>query len=213
MPTNFNIATLMSRVIVLLIAFTVHELAHAWIADLLGDDTPRRNGRLTLNPLSHLDVIGSLMLIVAGFGWAKPVPINPSALLKRNPNGVLYVALAGPVSNMLLALVGAVPFQLNLISVSGPGGRIIPTPSQFLLEFVFLNIILAVFNLIPIFPLDGEKVLTYLLPPPMRGTMDRVRPFGPLILIALIFLAPSLGIDFLQLFVGLPARYLFQLLV
>ena len=107
---------LLARVIVLAIAFTVHEFAHAWTADHFGDDTPRINGRLTLNPLAHLDPIGSLLLLVAGFGWAKPVPVNPYALGKSSPLAMMWVSLAGPMSNFLMAILAAIPVRIALAS-------------------------------------------------------------------------------------------------
>src|SRR5512139_2451174 len=109
-------STLICRIIVLLTAFSVHEFAHAWTANYFGDDTPRQNGRLTLNPLAHLDPIGSIVLLFAGFGWAKPVPVNPYALERRSPAALMWVSLAGPLSNLLMALIAAIPFRLGLIS-------------------------------------------------------------------------------------------------
>lgn len=206
------LSTLISRVFILVIAFTVHELAHAWTADQLGDDTPRRAGRLTLNPLAHLDPLGSLLLVVAGFGWAKPVPINPYALEKRTPAGTMLVSAAGPASNLVLALLASVPFQMGLLSpVRGAG--LLPTASGFLLEFIFINIILLFFNLIPVSPLDGEKVLEYFLPPSGRATLYRLRPYGPMILLGLVFLLPFIGLDVLQWFIFQPAISLVRILV
>jgi Zn-dependent protease len=210
---GLDIATLISRAIILVIAFTAHEFAHAASADWFGDDTPRLNGRLTLNPLVHLDPLGSLLLLVAGFGWARPVPVNPYALERRNPYAPMWVALAGPLSNLLLAVLAAIPFRLGLVSLFGPSGEILPTPSQFLAEFIFLNLILLLFNLIPIFPLDGEKVLTYLLPADSRGTLEQIRPYGPMILMLLIFIGPWLGLDLLTLVIGQPVRALFSILI
>ena len=111
-----DLPTLISRIFTLIIAFTVHEFSHAKVADWFGDDTPRMNGRLTLNPLKHLDIFGSLMLIIAGFGWAKPVPVNPYALGRRSPSAYMWVSLAGPASNLLMAIVAAAPLRLNWIS-------------------------------------------------------------------------------------------------
>src|SRR5512136_1219703 len=114
---NLDPATLIARLIVLVITFTIHEFAHAWTATQLGDETPRQYGRLTLNPLAHLDPMGSLLLLVAGFGWAKPVPINPYALNRRTPAAVMWVSLAGPFSNLVMATLAAVPFRMGLVSV------------------------------------------------------------------------------------------------
>ena len=102
---NLSVPVLISRIITLLIAFTVHEFAHAATADALGDSTPRLHGRLTLNPLAHLDMMGTITLLFAGFGWAKPVPINPYELRRKTSAGVMLVSIAGPVSNLLLALI------------------------------------------------------------------------------------------------------------
>ena len=107
MPFSFDVLYYILNAIILLIALPIHEFAHAWTADRFGDDTPRMNGRLTLNPLAHLDVIGSLMMIVVGFGWAKPVPVNPYVLSRRSPSALMWVALAGPISNFLQAVIGA----------------------------------------------------------------------------------------------------------
>lgn len=108
--------TLISRIFILIIALTVHEFAHAWSATLFGDETPRQYGRLTLNPLSHLDIMGSLMLLIAGFGWAKPVPVNPYVLNRRSPSALMWVSLAGPMSNFLLAGLAAIPLRFGWIS-------------------------------------------------------------------------------------------------
>src|SRR3990170_8923316 len=104
-------AELIARAIVLILAFTVHEFAHAFVADYFGDDTPRSMGRLTLNPLVHLDPIGSLLLLVVGFGWAKPVQINPFVLERRSSAAMMLVSLAGPLSNFLMAVLAAIPFR------------------------------------------------------------------------------------------------------
>jgi Zn-dependent protease len=205
-----DLPTFFSAAITLVIAFTVHEFAHAWTADRLGDNTPRQNGRLTLNPLVHLDLLGTLMLLFAGFGWAKPVPINPMALRRR---GVMLVAAAGPLSNLLLAVLAAIPFQTGLLGLVGPATRLLPSLSSFLQLFIFVNLILLLFNLIPISPLDGEKVLSYFLPSSGQETMYRLRPYGPMILMGLILLARFGQFDLLGLLIRTPANRLFSLLV
>ena len=137
-------ADLIARAIVLIIAFTVHEFAHAFTADYFGDDTPRSQGRLTLNPLAHLDPIGSLLLLVAGFGWARPVQINPYILQRHSPAAPMYVALAGPLSNLILAALAAIPLRFGLFDINlfDPGSRFFPETSYVLSWFVLLNLIL-----------------------------------------------------------------------
>ena len=211
---NLDPATLISRLIILVIAFTIHEFAHAWTATMFGDDTPRLNGRLTLNPISHLDPLGSLLLLVAGFGWAKPVPINPYALQRRSSAAVMWVSLAGPLSNLLMAIAGAIPFRLGLVPLMpGFGGGILPTPSQFLYEFIFINLLLMLFNLIPLAPLDGEKVFAYFLPRNWVRVMEQIQPYGPVILMALLFVGPFFHLDILGWIIGPPMQALFNLLV
>lgn len=187
-------STLISHLVVLLVAFTVHEFAHAWTANYFGDTTPEANGRLTLNPLAHLDPIGSLLLLVAGFGWAKPVPINPYALNRRASSAVMWVSLAGPLSNLLMAIVAAIPFRLGIFSVNdamtalfSARSHILPTLPQLLYTFVQINLILMLFNLIPLAPLDGDKIAEYFFPASWSRVLDRIRPFGPVILLVLVF--------------------------
>jgi len=177
------------------IGLTVHEFCHAKRADMAGDRTPRLNGRVTLNPLAHYDLIGSSMLLLFGFGWGKPVPINPLAF--RHPRSdTIAVSLAGVVSNLVLAVLFALPLRLGFA-----GAYTMP-----LAMIVYLNLILAVFNLIPIPPLDGSHVLEMLLP---VKTHRRLAQFyarnGQWLFIALIALIFT-GV------IGLPIRLLFQLL-
>lgn len=202
-----------SVIITLLIAFTVHEFAHAWTADRLGDDTPRLQGRLTLNPLAHLDLVGTLMLIVAGFGWAKPVPVRPEVLQRRTPAGMMLVAAAGPFSNLVMALLASVPFQFGLVDRIAPRGDLFPTFSNLFLTFIIINLLLFFFNLLPIFPLDGEKVLHYFLPPNGKLTMLRLRPYGTMILLGAILLSRVGGINLFGVLIGTPAQFVLNLLV
>jgi Zn-dependent protease len=210
---DLTLATLISRLVILAVAFSVHEFAHAWMAVYFGDETPRMQGRLTLNPLAHLDPIGSLMLLVAGFGWAKPVQVNPYALMRSSANAMMLVALAGPVSNFLLALFGSIPFQTGVLAWNGARGAIFPTASQFLSEFVFINLLLTFFNLIPLFPLDGEKILMHFLPPDGQRVMDRIRPYSTFILLGLVFILPQLGLDVLGWLILTPTRFFLNLFV
>jgi Zn-dependent protease len=166
----------------LVIGITVHEAAHAASAYLLGDDTAYRDGRVTLNPASHLDVLGSLMLLMAGFGWGRPTPVMPSKL-RGGVFGPVAVALAGPVSNLLIVAVCA---GLFLVSV-------FRDPSSFLFILVamvaFTNALLFVFNLIPIPPLDGAKVIFPFLPRALDGFVDFMNQYGPFILLGLILVS------------------------
>jgi len=213
---DLNLPTLISRIFVLLTAFAVHEFAHAWTADRFGDPTPRNNGRLTLNPMAHLDPMGSLMLIVAGFGWAKPVPVNPYILARRSSAAMMWVALAGPASNLIMALIAAIPFQLGLVTAFDAfanTGTILPSLDKLLWEFVYINLLLMLFNLIPLPPLDGEKILYYLLPASGQRVMDNIRPYGPMLLLAVVFAGPLLGINILGSIIGPPLSALMSVLV
>lgn len=142
----------------LLLSLAVHEFAHAITADKLGDPTPRYQGRVTLNPLSHLDPVGTIMLLVVGFGWGKPVMFDPYNL-KKPVRDTAIIALAGPTSNLLICVVFAILWRLG-------GSALLTAPALALLiaSVISLNVMLAVFNMVPVFPLDGEKVLTALLP-------------------------------------------------
>ncbi|MBN1669291.1 MAG: site-2 protease family protein [Anaerolineales bacterium] len=213
-------STLIARLVVLATAFTVHEFAHAWTADRFGDNTPRVNGRLSLNPLVHLDPMGSLLLLVAGFGWAKPVPVNPYVLNRRSPAALMWVSLAGPLSNFLMALIAAIPFRLDLVSYQQAvsdsytaGQHLLPTLPQFLFEFIAINLVLMLFNLIPLAPLDGDKIAAYFFPPAWAETLERIRPYGPLLLLALFMAGPLIGIDIIGWMIRPAMNFLFDLLV
>lgn len=162
--SSLDFYTIAIRVIVTLIALPIHEYAHAYAAYRMGDYTAARQGRLTVNPLAHLDPIGSVAMLLFGFGWAKPVPINP--LNFENPKkSMMLSALAGPLSNLGLALVSMIIFKFTYIPIYfGIYGAFISTVQTFLLIMISININLAVFNLIPIPPLDGSRVATYFLP-------------------------------------------------
>jgi Zn-dependent protease len=194
---NLSPATLISRILTLLIALTIHEFSHAFVADRLGDDTPRNAGRLTLNPLKHLDFIGSLLLIVAGFGWAKPVPVNPWKLRQRSSAALMLVSLAGPASNFVMAVLAALVLRTGLVPNTS-SASFLPSPVAFLLTFIIINLLLMLFNLIPFAPLDGEKVLEYLLPEPLKNGFIKIQPYGPFILLALMFVLPRFGIDIIS---------------
>jgi Zn-dependent protease len=167
----------------LLLAVTVHEVAHGWVADRLGDPTARRLGRLTLNPLPHIDPIGALAFVLAGFGWAKPVPVDARNL--RHPRrDMALVAAAGPVSNFLLAFVGLVAYRVMAGTVADP---FFADPLMGVLRYVYVfNLGLAIFNLIPLPPLDGGHFLPYFLPPGSRELLRTLEQYGPMLLILLV---------------------------
>lgn len=161
-----------------LVAVTVHEFAHALVADRLGDPTARRLGRLTLNPLAHLDVLGTIFFVLFRFGWARPVPVNPRNF--ANPRqGMLQVALAGPLANVTVA------FAVGLfLKTQGPPG---PPWGQLAAMVVLINVVLAVFNLIPIPPLDGSRILEGLLPVEQAIAYRRIQPYGTVIILVLLY--------------------------
>ena len=211
---NLSSSVLISRILTLLIAFTIHEYTHARVAMLFGDDTARQAGRLTLNPLSHLDPIGSLLLVLFGFGWAKPVPINPEIIRQKSKAGVMLVSLAGPFSNLALAVIGALPLRfLGVSPYASSVAHIFPTLGEFLVEFVFLNLTLWLFNLLPFAPLDGEKVLEFLLPESAQPVLASIRPYGILILLALIYVTPLLGFDAFNTLIGTPVLNIARFLI
>ena len=177
-----DLQSLLVLIPVILVTISIHEFAHAKVADVLGDPTPRLAGRLTLNPIKHIDPIGFLMLIVVRFGWAKPVPINPYNF-KDPKQGSLYVSLAGPLSNFFTAWFCGVILKF----VPQAFWMEVPLLFSILSFFIWINLALGVFNLIPIPPLDGSHVLEALLPPSAYHVMYNLQRYGFLILIAIYY--------------------------
>lgn len=170
------------RFVALVLAITVHEFSHGFVATLFGDDVPRRAGRLTLNPLKHLDPLGTIMILVGPIGWGRPMPINPRGM--RNPNlGWALSSLAGPVSNVLAATVVAALYGML-------GGELDQTAFRYVLTFIVINVLLAVFNLLPVPPLDGFGVVFGLVPRPLKVALSPLLSYGPLLLLAVLFLPP-----------------------
>ncbi|HAY85649.1 MAG TPA: site-2 protease family protein [Chloroflexi bacterium] len=210
---NFSLAEIISLLVVLLVAFPIHELAHAVSADYFGDDTPRVHGRLTLNPLAHLDLFGSLTLVLLGFGWAKPVPVNEYTLASRSRSAPALVALAGPASNLVLGLLSGALLSTGLLPAPLVASRYIPTAYEVLYIFTVINFVLFFFNLIPLFPLDGEKVLTRLLPYEWAVKYEGLRRFSLGPLIVFIWLLPALGVPVVNWLVFTPAVWLVRIFV
>ena len=201
---DFSLPVLITRAVTLLVAFTFHEFAHALVATALGDGTPKTYGRLTLNPLVHLDPMGTITLLFAGFGWAKPVPVDPYAVTRKTKAGMMLVSLAGPVTNLLLGVLAAIPLRFGWVPLTTSISKIVPSLGEFLLEFLFLNLSLFLFNLLPLAPLDGEKIITYFLPEHWAKGYDRIRPYSPFILMVFVFVLPALGVNVIDVIIGQP---------
>lgn len=185
---NGNFLVIIAFVIGILIAITVHEYAHAWAAVRAGDMTPKLAGRLTLNPLAHLDPIGTIFLLLAGFGWGKPVPINPFNLPHPQRSQAL-ISLAGPFANIILAIIIAIPIRLFNFHII-PDTIASELIMNFLDTIIMLNLLLAVFNLIPIPPLDGSKVLFAFTSQETQVAIEAIGPWILFSLLALAFLTP-----------------------
>ena len=193
--------------VALIVAITIHEFAHAFAADRLGDPTPRIQGRLTLNPLSHLDPLGTLMILFVRFGWGKPVQFDPFNLENPKRDSAI-ISLAGPVSNIILALLSSLILRI-LASVS-PTAFILSSP--LLQPIILLNIILAIFNLIPVHPLDGFKIVAGLLNKNQYGQWMELQRYGIFILILLLLpLGP--GGPFIQGLISGPIQFLVNILI
>ncbi len=201
-----TVIQLLAELVIIFLILPLHEMAHAWTAYKLGDDTASIQGRMTLNPIAHLDPVGALLMLMTGFGWAKPVPINPRRFNRKHSMrfGIAITALAGPVSNLIAALIAMVGYRFYLISdyyTGLTGGRKIPwgyvitgaeTSTQMLIKmflefFISVNIGLAVFNLIPIPPLDGSKVIGYFTPEKFDRWIYRNDQIIRIVFLVLIF--------------------------
>ena len=168
--------------VLLLYSVIFHELAHGWVAYKMGDPTAKRLGRLTLNPVKHLDVIGTLMLLIIGFGWAKPVPVNLENIpIDKRRKGIILVSAAGITANIICAFIA-----LLLLQLLAPGPEDIMYKILHLLAFI--NILLAAFNLIPIPPLDGSKIIMAFAPESVNRVLYQIEPFGIIIVIGLLYL-------------------------
>ena len=193
--SNFNIVQTLYFLVVFLITITVHEVAHGYTAYKLGDPTARNMGRLTLNPIKHIDIIGFIMIMLIGFGWAKPVPINPRNF--RNPQkGMAISALAGPASNFCMAIIGMIFFRISYIALlqnfiyvddSNFWFNFLISCVDFFRTFLTLNIWFGLFNLLPVPPLDGSRIVSYFLPPRLSYQYAQIERYGFIVLIALLY--------------------------
>lgn len=193
----------------LIVAIVFHEVAHGWAALALGDPTAKEAKRLTLNPIRHVDPVGTVVLpgflAMAGapvFGWAKPVPVNAARL--DNPRfGMMAVAAAGPVTNFLLALLGAA--VLGIVSAAGEPGALV---TQGLLSLILINLFIGLFNLLPIPPFDGSHIVEGVLPPRWAAQYEKLRPYGMVLFFALIAIAWAFpGFDVIQRLIGPPVEW------
>lgn len=220
---DFSISTLISRAIVLLIAMTLHEFAHAYVAHLMGDDTAKEQGRMTLNPLVNINPMGYIIGVLVGFGILGSAPVNSYRM--RNPRwGMFYAVLAGPLSNLMLAALVAIPFRLGLITPSVADNGFLPSATRILTELVYMNVLLFVFNLLPLFPLDGWTVMYSALPPQQAVWWQSQRQNSTYVmfgLIALSFLGPNLSaispglglLNPLVWLIGQPTAFIFSQLL
>lgn len=196
-----------SIIIAILMAVVVHEFCHAWMATYLGDPTARYLGRLSLNPLAHMDPMGTIMLFLVGFGWGKPVPFQIQYL--KNPRvDAALIALAGPLSNLVMALVFAIPFRY--LFLEGIDIMDVSTSTLFLYKLletiIDFNIILMVFNLLPIPPLDGSKIFALLLPGDYIGKLYKFKNYGYIFLLILVFSPYLFGVNILGEKILVPAH-------
>ena len=191
-----------SAIVAAIIAFTLHEFSHAAMATLLGDDTAKQERRLSLNPFAHLDIVGFFMLLVSGFGWAKPVPYNPYALRTRF-GGNLLIPLAGPAMNFIQSIIAAGVTKALLWASYPPEHFLV----QFFSLFLMINLLLGFFNLIPIPPLDGSRVILSLFSDRYEEWKVHIERGGPFVLILLIILDAASGLNFFGHFLNLLSQF------
>ncbi|MCC7211933.1 MAG: site-2 protease family protein [Candidatus Brocadia sp.] len=204
---NFN--NLLITIPAILYALTIHEYFHGWTANKFGDPTARLQGRLTLNPLAHIDILGALCFVFANFGWGKPVPINPYNFKNPRRDNVL-VSFAGPASNFVSAFLFGVIFQLLRNATFIPL-NVSTNLFNLLLSGIMMNLSLAIFNMIPLFPLDGSHILEGLLPPAMARKYKEIERYSPFILLGLIIMGNYGGISIFSMVLGPPIHYFLRL--
>lgn len=209
---SMNIAWMISAALVLLVAMTIHEFAHNYVGYRMGDPTPRDMGRLTLNPLVHINWIGWLMWVVIGFGILGSAPISEHRMRDRRW-GFLYAVAAGPLANLALAVVMGILFRLGIWRLDYPGPRdIIPSLNVIMFAMFQFNLWLFVFNLIPVFPFDGWHILRKLLPPQQASILERYQNESMYIFLGLILLS-FVGIPVIWWIIGPPIEFLTRVLL
>jgi len=181
---QLSAAELAGIAVALIVGITFHEFSHAFVADILGDHRPRALGRVSLNPVAHIDPIGALFFLIAGFGWGKPVPVNIGAL-RPGRIGMAIVSAAGPIANVVVAVAAAIVYRV--LDIAGVGGIAL----DILNAIVFFNLLLAIFNLIPIPPLDGYNAVLAFLSPRNAMAVQRYASYGVLVLLLLVFIPSS----------------------
>lgn len=205
--------------VALVVSLSVHEASHAWVALKLGDDTPKKMGRVSLNPFAHLDPLGSLMILFLGIGWGKPVQLDATKLRPNPQVGMALVAIAGPLSNLVLATLGALVLRTHVFSftpqkVFAIGGQNFYLSAGVLLEtFVLLNIGLMLFNLIPLAPLDGSRLWQIFLPDKIYWQYARYELFAALLVVVLVLADMYLNLGILSRILTAPMCYTWRLLV
>jgi Zn-dependent protease len=200
-----SVAGLLLFIPPILFALTFHEASHAFVATKLGDPTARLLGRLTLNPIVHLDPIGSILLLLPPhFGWARPVPVD-SRYLPHPHRDMMWIALAGPVSNVILAALFGTLLRGMALSpyFSGETSSVATQALYLMVQYcVYINLVLAAFNMIPIFPLDGSRVVTGLLPAPAAERFRALEPIGPMLLLGIILLGSFTHVSVIGMLIG-----------
>jgi len=209
----FRLDVLLGRVLVIFLGIPIHEWAHGWVAHLLGDETPELQGRLTLNPFAHLDPIGTLAILLTGFGWGRAARVNPYRMWRvRNPRvGMALTALAGPLSNMVQAMLLAIPLRLGALSFlsATQASRL----AAVLFAAISVNVGLAAFNMLPIPPLDGSRVLAGVAPSVVGDVLERLEPYAAFILMFVLFLLPQMGFDLVGMMVAPLQAFLLRMLL
>ncbi len=209
-----NPAVFLGLLLALIVGISVHEFSHAWMANRLGDPTARSQGRLTLNPLSHLDLLGTLMIFIVGFGWGKPVPYNPANLRNGPISGGAMVAAAGPAANLVAAAAVGLLIRGYVSSLDTAADSTTVAIVTMLGIVVQINIALAVFNIIPIPPLDGYRILLRFLPPHIVPSISWLELQGPFVLLVIVLLDQwFLRIGIFQAILGPPVSFLLRLIL